>query len=75
MANCIILIEDYKSINFQVSDNAESVLSTSCEVVIDLIDVDQNINSPEFDDVAHEASVYGRFIGFLRINNQRFYRK
>uniref|UniRef100_A0A1I7XKI7 Cadherin domain-containing protein n=1 Tax=Heterorhabditis bacteriophora TaxID=37862 RepID=A0A1I7XKI7_HETBA len=46
------------NITIDVADNGETVLSTTCTFVIELLDIDENLYAPEFDDIAHEASVY-----------------
>ncbi len=48
--------------HLQVSDNGIPKLKTECAIAVDLIDVNENMQPPLFDDIAHEASVYGRGI-------------
>ncbi|CAB3403624.1 unnamed protein product [Caenorhabditis bovis] len=48
----------FYNISIDVADNGDQVLSTNCELHIELIDIAQNHLAIEFDDVAKEASVY-----------------
>ncbi|VDO27944.1 unnamed protein product [Haemonchus placei] len=69
-SGCVFIHSPHQPLDFQrrsiynlsidVGDNGETVLSTNCSFVVELEDVDENLHPPEFDDIALEASVYGR---------------
>ncbi|CAI4228047.1 unnamed protein product [Auanema sp. JU1783] len=46
------------NISIEVSDNGESILSTTCFFVVQLSEVIEESVGPLFDNVAHEATVY-----------------
>nr|ACI49172.1 hypothetical protein Csp3_JD01.004 [Caenorhabditis angaria] len=50
--------QSFYNLSIDVGDNGEQMLSTRCELHIELIDIAQNHLAIEFDDVAKEASVY-----------------
>lgn len=40
-------------------DNGQPILSSTCEVIIELVNVNENVYPPRFSDIAYEASIYG----------------
>lgn len=46
-------------------DNGEPVLSSICTVLVELSDVNENLSPPLFDDIAHEATVYGKICIYM----------
>ncbi|KHJ77698.1 cadherin domain protein [Oesophagostomum dentatum] len=72
---CVFIHSPHQPLDFQrrslynmtidVADNGEVVLSTTCSLVVELEDVDENLHPPEFGDVALEASVYGKDLNLV----------
>ncbi|OZC11535.1 hypothetical protein X798_01393 [Onchocerca flexuosa] len=46
------------NLSIETMDNGEPMLSSICTVLVELLDVNENLSPPLFDDIAHETTVY-----------------